>query len=78
MGALPKNEEEAAGHSAIIEDLAQSQGIGLDDVRSLYDSVLEKMRREAVITDFLPIFAARKVKEILRVRGVPPDRKEYR
>ncbi len=77
MGALPK-EEEATGHSATIESLAKSQGIGLDDVRSLYDAVLEKMKREAVITDFLPIFAARKVKEILRVRGLPPDRTEYR
>ncbi len=77
MGALPK-EEEATGHSATIESFAKSQGIGLDDVRSLYDAVLEKMKREAVITDFLPIFAARKVKEILRVRGLPPDRTEYR
>ncbi len=71
------SEEEATRHSATIESLAQSEGIGLEDVRSLYESVLEKLKREAVIPDFLPIFAARKVREILRVRGVPRPRTDY-
>ncbi|HUJ68533.1 MAG TPA: DUF3562 domain-containing protein, partial [Syntrophorhabdales bacterium] len=62
--------------SSTIESLAKSEGIGLEDVRSLYESVLEELRGEAVITDFLPIFAARKVREILRVRGLPPSRTE--
>ncbi|MGD0659302.1 MAG: DUF3562 domain-containing protein [Syntrophorhabdales bacterium] len=73
----PGNEREVTRYSATIESLAQSKGIGLEDVRSLYASVLEKLKREAVITDFLPIFAARKVREILRVRGVPPVRTDY-
>jgi len=70
------NREEATIHSSTIETLAQSEEIGLEDVRSLYESVLEELRGEAVITDFLPIFAARKVREILRVRGLPPSRTE--
>jgi hypothetical protein len=39
------------------------------NVRSLHESLLAQMKRDAVIMDFLPIFAARKVKEILRRRG---------
>jgi hypothetical protein len=73
----PSNEREETRHSATIESLAQSEGIGLEDARSLYASVLEKLKQEAVITDFLPIFAARKVREILRVRGVPPARTDH-
>jgi len=69
-----RNKEEAARHSSTIESLAQSEGIELEDVRSLYESVLEKLKEEAVISDFLPIFAAKKVREILRVRGLPPSR----
>jgi hypothetical protein len=73
----PSNEREETRHSATIESLAQSEGIGLEDVRSLYASVLEKLKQEAVITDFLPIFAARKVREILRVRGLPTARTDH-
>ena len=40
-----------------------------DDVRSLYESVLAELKRDAVITDYLPIFAVRKVKEILLRMG---------
>lgn len=72
-----RDEKEATRHSATIESLAQSEGIGLEDVRSLYESVLEKLKGEAVITDFLPIFAARKVREILRVRGQSPSRTDH-
>jgi len=69
--------EETTTHSVTIESLAQSEGIGLEDVRILYESVLEKMKREAVITDFLPILAARKVREILRIRGLPQSRTDH-
>jgi len=68
-----RHKEETARHSSTIESLAQSEGIELEDVRSLYESVLEKLKEEAVISDFLPIFAAKKVREILRVRGLTPS-----
>ena len=45
--------------------LARSQGIDAREVQSLYDSILADLKREAIIMDFLPIFAARKVKERL-------------
>jgi hypothetical protein len=53
----------------MIEGLAESQGVPSNDVRSLYESVFAEMKRDAVIMDFLSIFAVRKVKEILRRRG---------
>ena len=56
-------------YSTTSEGLAESQDVRSDDVRSLYESVLAEMKRDAVIMDFLSIFAVRKVKEILRRRG---------
>ena len=76
MDGLPENEEEALRHSTTIESLVASRGVRSDDVRSLYESVLADMRREAVIMDFLPIFAARRVKEIL-LRRDAADRGDH-
>ena len=64
-----ENEQEALRHSNMIEGLAESQGVPSNDVRSLYESVFAEMKRDAVIMDFLSIFAVRKVKEILRRMG---------
>jgi hypothetical protein len=69
MARLYENEKEAEEHSIAIEGLSRTHGVGPDDVRSLYESVLAQMKRDAVIMDFLPIFAARKVREILRLTG---------
>ena len=65
MDELYENKEEALRHSAAIEGLLESQDVRPDDVRSLYESILAEMKREAIIVDFLPIFAARRVKEML-------------
>jgi hypothetical protein len=65
MDGLPDNDEKALRHSTTIESLAESQGVRPDEVRSLYESVLADMKRDAVIMDFLPILAVRRVKEIL-------------
>jgi hypothetical protein len=69
MDRLHENAQEALKHSNMIEGLAESHDVRSDDVRSLYESVLAEMKRDAVIMDFLPIFAARKVMEMLRRRG---------
>jgi hypothetical protein len=72
---LREDEEEALRHSTTIESLAESQGVRSDDVRSLYESVLANMKRDAVIVDFLPIFAVRRVKKSCSARkwtGVSP------
>jgi hypothetical protein len=46
------------------------------NVRSLHELVLADVKRQAVIMDFLPVFAVRKVKEILRRRG-PAGQEDY-
>ncbi len=76
MDGLFENKEEALKHSAAIEDLAESQDVRSDEVQSLYESVLAEMKRDAIIMDFLPIFAVRKVKEILSRRDAA-DREDY-
>jgi hypothetical protein len=64
------SEAERTSSDAEVERIARSQGLDAGEVESLYESVLAEMKREAIIMDFLPIFAARKVKEmLLRKRG---------
>jgi len=43
-----------------------------EEVRLLYESILTEMKREAIIMDFLPIFAARKVKDMLLLKRTSP------
>jgi hypothetical protein len=73
-----KVEEGTLRESSTIEGLAQAQGVRLEEVRSLYESVLERIKEEAVIMDFLPIFAARRVRELLEERksGEQPEKSE--
>jgi hypothetical protein len=65
MNTMREDEEEAGRDNSVIEGLARSQGVRSEDVRRLYESALARMKQGAVILDFLPIFAARKVKELL-------------
>jgi hypothetical protein len=70
MNTIRKSEEETIRDISVIEDLARSQGVRLEEVRSLYESALARIKQDAVILDFLPIFAARRVKELLQERNV--------
>ena len=65
MSELDRNEPERTEFEAAVMSLARSQGLDAREVQSLYDSILAELKREAIIMDFLPIFAARKVKERL-------------
>jgi hypothetical protein len=65
------DEGEAARDTSMIEGLAKSKGVRLEEVRRLYELALEKMKQKAVIFDFLPIFAARHVREVLEKEGEP-------
>jgi len=64
-----KSEEGTVRETSTIEGLARSQGVRLEEVRSLYESALARIKQDAVIMDFLPIFAARRVKELLQGRN---------
>jgi hypothetical protein len=69
MDEQHRSEAKRIGRDAAVEGLARSQGFESEEVWSLCESVLVEMKRHAAITDFLPIFAVRKVKEILRRRS---------
>ena len=70
MDEQNQNEAERMQFEAAVISLARSEGLDAHEVQSLYDSVLAEMKREAVIMDFLPIFAARRVREMLLSREV--------
>ena len=68
MNEQNQNDAERMQFEAAVMTLARSGGFDAHEVQSLYDSVLAEMKREAIIMDFLPIFAARRVKEILLLK----------
>ena len=68
MSEKNRNEPERTEFEAAVVILARSQGVDAREVQSLYDSILAELRQEAIIMDFLPIFAARKVKERLLLK----------
>jgi hypothetical protein len=49
-----------------VQRLAQELGLPVDAVQQTYEEVLEKMKKEATIRTFLPIFVSRHVREQLR------------
>ena len=64
-----RNEAERTEFEAAVIGIARSHGLDEREVQFLYDSVLAELKREAIIMDFLPILAARKVKEMPLLRG---------
>lgn len=52
-----------------VEGLARELHVPIDDVARLYGNELAKLEIGAHITAFLPIFAIRKVRDILRLRA---------
>ena len=68
MNEQNKNEADRTEFEAAVMSLARSHGVDAREVQSLYESVLAEMKRDAVIMDFLPIFAARRVKEMLLLK----------
>ena len=66
--AEQSGEAETATQETAIDGLTRLGGFATEEVRALYDSVLAEMKRDATVADFLPILAARKVREILLFR----------
>ena len=62
---LYENETEEKLHLRAIQTIARETKISVDDVSSLYESVLERYKEHTKIKDFLPIFVSREVKEQL-------------
>ena len=68
MDERHQSEAERIVRDPAIESLGRSFDIEAEEVQSLYESILTEMKREAIITDFLPIFVARRVKDRLLLR----------
>jgi hypothetical protein len=62
----PLRGKESDLNAAAVQRLAQELGLPVDAVQRTYEEVLEKMKKEATIRTFLPIFASRQVREQLR------------
>ena len=62
--------ERQTDQSRIVASLAAKCHLPLDDVATLYEHERAELALRAHITDFLHIFAARNVMEILRQRGL--------
>ena len=69
MDEQHRNEAERTEFEAAVMSIARSHGIDAREVQSLYDSVLAELTREAIVMDFFPILAARKVKEMLLLKS---------
>ena len=63
---LKKTEDEVTKHVLAIERIAASLHIPREEVQQLYERVLEEMQQKARIKDFLTIFAAKRVEQLLR------------
>ena len=68
MSEQNRSEPERTEFEAAVMGLARSEGVDAREVQSLYDAILAELKQEAIIMDFLPIFAARKVKEMLLLK----------
>ncbi|MDQ1274072.1 MAG: hypothetical protein QG591_2702 [Planctomycetota bacterium] len=62
---LYDNETEEKLHLRAIQTIARETKKPVDNVISLYESVLERYKEHAKIKDYLPILVSREVKEIL-------------
>ncbi|WP_333654462.1 three-helix bundle dimerization domain-containing protein [Dissulfurispira sp.] len=65
---LCNDETEKRLHSNAIEMLTRDLDISADEIRRLYNIVLERLKRDATVKDFLPILVSRRVKYLLNLR----------
>ena len=66
-----ETEAERKAFDPVVEGLARLFGCNAEEVQSLYDSIMVELKREAIIMDFLPTFALRRVRDLLRLKATP-------
>jgi len=65
---LYEDEDEQKRHLSAIQMLAKDAGSSEEEIRGLYEGVLQEFKDDASITTFLSILVSKKVKEFLHVR----------
>jgi hypothetical protein len=64
----PRAHAANALHRRVIEALADEMNRSFADLAPLYEKVLADLQANALITDYVPIFASRRVKDMLKRR----------
>lgn len=59
-----------ADSQKIVHEIAESTDSPEDVVAQMYTDAVEAYRREARVMDYVPLFAAKRVRETLRSRSV--------
>jgi Protein of unknown function (DUF3562) len=70
---LYDDEIERRLHHSAMKVLSDHAGLSADKVERLYEIVLDRLKREAKIKDFLPILVSRRVRYLLNKKGVTRD-----
>jgi hypothetical protein len=66
--ALYEDETEQKQHFSAIQKLVKDVSSSEEEIRPLYEGVLQEFKNEAKIRTFLSILVSKKVKEILHAR----------
>jgi hypothetical protein len=62
--------DEPADHKRVIAFLARKSALPIDEVTRLYEHELAGLQASARIKSFIPILTVRRVRELLRKRGI--------
>ena len=66
---LYEDENEKRIHATAIQILTRDEGSSEEEVRRLYEGILEELKKDAKVKSFLTILVSRKVKDLLHARG---------
>ena len=65
---LYEDEKEKRQHIAAIQILVRDERSSEEEIRRLYEGILQELKREAKVKTFLTVLVSRKVKDILHAR----------
>jgi hypothetical protein len=66
---LYEDENEKRQHVAAIQIIIRDERSSEEEIRLLYEGVLQELKREAKVKNFLTVIVSRKVKDLLHARG---------
>lgn len=66
---LYEDENEKRQHVAAIQIITRDERSSEEEIRPLYEGVLQELKKEATVKNFLTVIVSRKVKDLLHARG---------